>query len=136
MGWFLTCGFTPADGHQSSSAQDFLGVGGQRAPSVAAPALGDGVSTPLMELHLCTNHSKPTANHSHRSSACSVSPCATTQPMPASLAFLMASCMQKFPTTGPRRFFPSTSAVPALSFSTTGSPSLAQIPVCLQFDEE
>lgn len=41
--------------------------------------------------------------------------------------------MQKFPTTGPRRFFPSTSAVAAVSFSTTGSPSLAQIPVWMSF---
>lgn len=60
-------------------------------------------------------------------------PRATTQPMPASLAFLMARSMQKLPTTGPSRFFPFTSAVAALSFSTTGSPSLAQIPDSMSF---
>lgn len=60
-------------------------------------------------------------------------PCATTQPIPTSLAFLMARSMQKLPTTGPSRFFPSTSAVAPLSFSTTGSPSLAQIPDWMSF---
>lgn len=60
-------------------------------------------------------------------------PCATTQPMPASLAFLMARFMQKLPTTGPSRFLPFTRAVAAVSLSTTGSPSLAQIPDLMSF---
>lgn len=49
-----TCVFTATNGHQSSSTQDSLGVSGQLALGVTAPALRDGVSTTLMELHLCT----------------------------------------------------------------------------------
>lgn len=50
----MTCGFAASDGHQAASAQDSLGVGGDFALGVAAPALRDGVSTPLVQLHLGT----------------------------------------------------------------------------------
>lgn len=60
-------------------------------------------------------------------------PLATTQPMPTSCAFCRAKLMQKFPTTGPRRLFPFTSAVATDSFSTTGLPSFAQIPAWISF---
>lgn len=52
----LTCCFTATDGHQSSSVQNSFRVRGQLALSVTAPALRDGVSAPVMELHLCAEN--------------------------------------------------------------------------------
>lgn len=50
----LTCGFTATNRHQSSSSQHSLGVCCNFSQRVTAPALRNGVSTPLMKLHLCT----------------------------------------------------------------------------------
>lgn len=50
----LTCVFTATKRHQSSSSQHSLGVCCNFSQRVTAPALRNGVSTPLMKLHLCT----------------------------------------------------------------------------------
>lgn len=55
---FLTCGFTAANGHQSSSIQDSFRVGGQLALGITAPALRDGISSSFMELHLRTENNE------------------------------------------------------------------------------
>ena len=60
-------------------------------------------------------------------------PLAVTHPTPASLAFLMATCMAKLPTTGPSRLRPSTLAVAARSVAITGSESLAVVPERMSF---
>ena len=60
-------------------------------------------------------------------------PLATTQPTPVSLALVMASCMQKVPTTTPKPLQPSTQAVAGPSLTTLGSLLALQMPACVSW---
>lgn len=56
----FTCCLAASDGYQSSPVQDLLGVRGQLTPFVTAPALWDGVTSSIVELHLRTHTAKET----------------------------------------------------------------------------